>query len=388
MTIIERAHRLADQHPAAVEGQGGNSTTFSLASALVWGFGLEPEEALPIMLTYNGRCEPPWSQRDLLRMCNSVKMRSHNKPRGYLVREGDEKGQSTGYVPAPKRSRSKEADLAKIRELLDPTLPKTTSDWRRWLEERSVRPPAEVTPVEYLDALYRPGEKVLIFERMWGNQGSFGRVVGQRTLKLGPTPNDKHRLLEALPPGSPEGLTFLMQPVDGQWRPVTKSTGVVELSRRTKASVTRWPYILLECDHVPAEHWLNLLVRARIRIVSITHSGGRSLHALVRLDKETEDELQAEIQDEGVRELLCVLGCDHQALQSMVYPRLPNTIREGKRMGKRDEHGQVIRKNGRAVMEFVRFRDGAAKQALWYFNPEPERLRSISEGLIFEHGAA
>lgn len=387
MTIIERAYRLAEQHPAAIEGQGGNSTTFSLACALVWGFELEPEEAMPVMLAYNTRCEPPWPQRDLLRMCSSVKMKTHNKPRGYLVKNDADKGDVGTYVPPPKRERAKRNDIEKIKTLLDPTLLKDAAGWRAWLKQRSAVDPREVTPVTYLDALYRPGERVLVFEKMWGTQGDYGRVIGERTVKLARLPNEKHNQVEDLPKGSPEGLTFLMQPVDGRWRPVVRDGGRVEMSRRTKASVTRWPYILLECDKVPIEMWLNVLVRARIRIVSITHSGGRSLHALVRLDKTTEDELQEELQDQGARELLELLGCDHQALNSLVYPRLPNTMREGKRMSKRDKEGKVIRdtRTNRAVMEFVRFRDGAAKQALWYFNPQPEKLRSIAEGLIFEH---
>ena len=87
----------------------------------------------------------------------------------------------------------------------------------------------------------------------------------------------------------------------------------------------------------------------------------------------------------ALEETLAVLGCDAQALHGMVYPRLPNTWREGKRMGKLDREGKPVNgPNGRRVMTFVPFRDGRAKQALLYFNPSPERGRCIQEGVVFE----
>lgn len=385
MTLAERARKLLDGHPPAIEGSGGNRTTFAAACALVWGFGFTPEEAMPLMLEYNARCEPPWNQRELDRMLRNVLSKQHREPRGHFVTNDAEKGAMEVYGPPPKRvTRKKEHDLERLRALQDKSLPSDYAAWRHWLRERSPTDPREVDPVAYLDALYRPGEKILIFEKMWGSQGDYGRVVGERTLRLARTPNEKNSRMEGLPLESAEGLTFLMQPVDGRWHPVERNDRV-EMSRRTKQSVTRWPYILLESDKVPFELWLNCLVRMKIRVVSITHSAGRSLHALVRLDKDTEEELQAEIQDEGVRETMAILGTDTQAMQSLVYPRLPNTMRKGKRMSKRDRvTNEVVRKNGRPVMEFVPFRDGPAKQALLYFNPGAEMGRCIAEGLIFE----
>ncbi len=384
MTLVERARKLLDGHPAAIEGSGGNRTTFAAACALVWGFGFSPEEAMPLMLEYNGGCQPPWATRDLERMLRNVLSKQHKQPRGHFIDGIEEKGAMAVYAPVPRVSRKREHDLEKLKSLQDPKLPSDFAGWRHWLRERSPIEPRGVVPIAYLDALYRPGEKVLIFEKMWGTQGDYGRVVGERTLKLARTPLEKNAKLEKLPESTPEGLCFLMQPVDGKWYPVERNNRV-EMSRRTKQSVTRWPYILLESDKVPFELWLNCLVRMKIRIVSITHSGGRSLHALCRLDKDTEEELQAEIHDEGARETLAILGTDTQALQSLVYPRLPNTFRRGKRMSKREPvTNEVVRKNGKAVMEFVPFADGARKQSLLYFNPGAERGRCIAEGIIFE----
>jgi hypothetical protein len=54
-------------------------------------------------------------------------------------------------------------------------------------------------------------------------------------------------------------------------------------------------------------------------------------------------------------------------------------------MSKRDAvTNEVVRKNGRAVMEFVPFADGGRKQALLYFNPAAERGRCIAEGIVYD----
>jgi len=384
MTIIERARLCMATRPPAIEGQGGNGTTFSVASMLVWGFGLEPDEALPLMMEYNTRCEPPWTMRELERMLTSVKHGAHREQRGYMVADSNAERGAVPEMDEPKKRRKANFNLDRLKQAQAPGLPVDLVAWRAWLANRCEQDLRAVTPESFLDGLYMPGEKVLIFSKMWGTQGDYGRVIGKASYKLNQTPSQRPELIQRLPGGSPEGMTWLMQPVDGTWHPVAKPGGRVELSRRTKKSVTRWPYILLESDKAPHELWLNCMVRARIRIVAIIASGGRSLHALVRLDKETESELLEEVKDPDNEELLTLLGCDPQAMHGMVYPRLPNTMREGKRMTKLDADGKRIMHNGRPVMHFVPFRFGASKQALLYFNPAPERGRCISEGVIFD----
>lgn len=383
MTIIERARRCVETRPAAIEGSGtGNSTTFSVAALLVWGFGLAPAEALPLFLEYNARCDPPWDVPDLERMMASVLHRAHDKPRGHMVGDGThERGAAAAVEIEPARPRRRKFELEALQRVQDPELAMPMTEWRRWLRARSTVDPQGLTAGAYLDGLYRPGEKILVFLKMWGTQGDFGRVIGQRFYRLGRSPDAQPELCD-LPGGSAEGMTFLMQPVDGRWHP---KVGKPELSRRTSASVTRWPYILLESDAAPLDMWLNAIVRARIRICSIASSGGRSLHALVRVDKECEADLVAELQHKDAQETLAVLGCDAQALHGMVYPRLPGTWREGKRIGKRGPDGKPLKDDrGKTIMHFVPFGSGRSMQTLLYYNPSPDLGRSIAEGVIFE----
>lgn len=70
-----RARAYIAKMPAAVEGQGGDQQTFVVACRLVIGFALPVEEALPLLLEYNQRCQPPWNEKDLvhkLRMADNL----------------------------------------------------------------------------------------------------------------------------------------------------------------------------------------------------------------------------------------------------------------------------------------------------------------------------
>ena len=53
--------------PPAIAGHGGDAATFRLCCALTRGFDLaEDEEVFEILTPWNARCEPPWSEKDLL----------------------------------------------------------------------------------------------------------------------------------------------------------------------------------------------------------------------------------------------------------------------------------------------------------------------------------
>jgi hypothetical protein len=353
---------------------------------LVWGFGLSESEAFPLFLEYNARCDPPWSEHELMRMLKSAVTRGGDKPRGHMVGDGQwERGEGPEIEIEKPRSKKREHDLEAIKRAQEGGFPIDMRGWRAWLRERSPYDPGTLTPEQYLDGLYKSGEKILIFCKMWATQGDFGRVIGKSTRRLGRYPDSKPEKT-SLPDRSPEGMIFLMQPVDNSWHPVNKPYGKVELSRRTERSVTRWPYILLENDKVPHELWLNVLVRARVRIVSITMSGGRSLHALVKLDKETKQDLADELKTHDAEETLTVLGCDPQAARNfMTCPRLPNTWREGKRAGKVGLNGEkIFDDRNKRVMVFSPFRNGPSKQALLYYNPSAALGQSIAEGPRFE----
>jgi hypothetical protein len=61
----ERIERYVDAVSPAIAGQWGHRQTFLVAVALVRGFDLSPQRALPFLERYNQRCEPKWSTAEL-----------------------------------------------------------------------------------------------------------------------------------------------------------------------------------------------------------------------------------------------------------------------------------------------------------------------------------
>jgi hypothetical protein len=95
MTLEERVTKYLDACPAAIEGCNGDAQTFSIASALVWGFALEQGAALSWLRYYNQKCDPPWSDEELKRKIENTVRTPSRKPRGYLLREDGQDGCGT-----------------------------------------------------------------------------------------------------------------------------------------------------------------------------------------------------------------------------------------------------------------------------------------------------
>ena len=83
--LILRAAGYVEQMSPSISGQHGHDALFAAACALVNGFGLSPAEAESILLVdFNPRCQPPWSERDIRRKVDQAGIVAHNEPLGYL----------------------------------------------------------------------------------------------------------------------------------------------------------------------------------------------------------------------------------------------------------------------------------------------------------------
>ncbi len=97
--VERRAIAYLERCPAAVAGQGGHRTTFAVARALVYGFDLGAEAGYRLLQAhYNPRCQPPWSQKELLHKCQEADSKPFGKPRGYLL-AGSSLRMSAPYRP-------------------------------------------------------------------------------------------------------------------------------------------------------------------------------------------------------------------------------------------------------------------------------------------------
>ena len=85
--VLERARRYVAAVPAAVSGQRGDVRTFQVCCRLARGFGLGPGDALRLLAEWNARCDPPWTEHELLAKLDHAQ-RYGREPIGGLLSGG------------------------------------------------------------------------------------------------------------------------------------------------------------------------------------------------------------------------------------------------------------------------------------------------------------
>jgi hypothetical protein len=175
-----------------------------------------------------------------------------------------------------------EFDAAQLAEIAAP--------WRStanllFLANRSSADPAALSSADFLRLFYG-AEKVLVFTDYY-SQGEY----------LWPADAEALGKLRS----SKLGAWFLPQPVSGEVLPnpegKPRPDGSVPLSRRTQHCVTAFRYLVLESDKADVRDWLGFIVQVPLRIEALYTSGGRSIHALVRVDCRTKKEWDAAKQE-------------------------------------------------------------------------------------------
>ena len=364
LTVEERAARYVAKLDGAVKGQSGHQTGFYVACVLVQGFALSPAAAEGIFRDYNTRCAPPFSEEDLRRKLTSaekaagLQTKQGLRPRGCLRDSGNfDRGTDPAQIietdaagrrvepreRAPEQINRPGFDAQKLKDM--------AGAWSGtvdlvWLANRSTLDPAQVTASGFLQALYPAGEKVVIF--------SVYKSQGQAIW-----PADK------VPTEGAEGVWFLAQPVDGKAHPNPRSldakTGQPKMSRRSEESVTAFRYIVLESDVSDMRDWLGLLVQLPLRIEAIYTSGGRSIHALMRVDCATRGAWDEERKALApVLNLLHIGGNDAGALSCVRLTRLPGALR----LGKTDDAGVYRRFEQPKLQKLLYLRPGAPVRAI------------------------
>ena len=88
-SLLRRAAAYLDRIPPAISGSGGHGQTYAAATAMVHGFGLDPEAAFGLLWDrYNPRCQPPWSEKELRHKVSDAASKPHERPYGWLRDSG------------------------------------------------------------------------------------------------------------------------------------------------------------------------------------------------------------------------------------------------------------------------------------------------------------
>lgn len=84
--IRRRAAAYISRMAPSIQGSGGSAACMAAARAVCWGFDLGEEDGCSLLAAeFNPRCEPPWSERELLKKCRDAMNPTGAKyPRGSL----------------------------------------------------------------------------------------------------------------------------------------------------------------------------------------------------------------------------------------------------------------------------------------------------------------
>lgn len=74
--------------PPAIEGSGGDQTTFDVAMKLVHEYRLDREDALEALRKYNQKCVPPWSEKELQHKVDSAFKYTYKRKNPYEAFHG------------------------------------------------------------------------------------------------------------------------------------------------------------------------------------------------------------------------------------------------------------------------------------------------------------
>ncbi len=153
---------------------------------------------------------------------------------------------------------------------------------QNWVEGIPVHPPADWDPakelIRYLETLFEAGENVGYVVKSYrqpetgkylpANQGCFDRTAGQLIEELSRCGGDLGSVLGDYDPDAGAWIRF--NPLDGK--------GV------KNENVTEYRYALVESDNLPLEQQNALVRELELPIACLVYSGGKSLHAIVRID--------------------------------------------------------------------------------------------------------
>jgi hypothetical protein len=108
--LWHRIIRYLDTCEPAVSGQRGHDTTYRVLCQLIKGFALSPEQALEAANYYNGKCEPPWSEKELKHKVDDALAAPSDKQPGYLLEAGNEPPLSQQLKKEQSQPRQAESD--------------------------------------------------------------------------------------------------------------------------------------------------------------------------------------------------------------------------------------------------------------------------------------
>jgi RecA-family ATPase len=268
MSIYEQARKYIDAIPSAISGNGGHDQTFKVAIALVEGFALSQSEAKSLMTDYSQRCDPPWSEREIDHKLADAEAKHDPSKRGKLIRKGV-------------KYRAHDSSGGEYRPLgQKPNLPILKPEPK----SKSVR--YEVSDAIELPEPIKDGTRLFIksaFEEGEGIRIAVARTNDERK----EVPKDAGVTL------SREEWLRKLDEKKGDPNKIYKtserngifiSVNPMRIGGSKDSDVTAFRHALLEFDNISIQEQWGIIIASKIPCTAVISSGGKSIHAWVRVD--------------------------------------------------------------------------------------------------------
>lgn len=241
--------------PAAVAGQGGHPATYRAASILANGFDLPWSDAWSLLQEFNARCSPPWEEKDLRHKLNDAYVKPHERQKGWLSkgRDNDRRVGANGrFVFDPSR----------LAELVDAQTPFTTADvlLNCFKDDDVICITNEAGQTE--EGKWFPASKGIFLTRAEWITKFFG-------------------------PGA-VGASKFAGTESGAWIRINPFT--VDDFTGTDNAVSNYRHVLVEFDKKAKAEQVAIFQQSNLPISLLVDSGGKSIHAWVRVDAETKEQ--------------------------------------------------------------------------------------------------
>jgi RecA-family ATPase len=241
--------------PPAVAGQGGHPATYRAASILANGFDLPWSDAWSLLQEFNARCSPPWEEKDLRHKLNDAYVKPHERQKGWLSkgRDNDRRVGANGrFVFDPSR----------LAELVDAQTPFTTADvlLNCFKDDDVICITNEAGQTE--EGKWFPASKGIFLTRAEWITKFFG-------------------------PGA-VGASKFAGTESGAWIRINPFT--VDDFTGTDNAVSNYRHVLVEFDKKAKAEQVAIFQQSNLPISLLVDSGGKSIHAWVRVDAETKEQ--------------------------------------------------------------------------------------------------
>lgn len=237
---------------------------------------------------------------------------------------------------------------------------------KNWMEGKEVREPDEWDPakqlIKYLEVLFEASERVGYVTRTYERDGRFlpskgcwDRTAGQLIQQLSKCGNDIGSVLGDYNPKAGAWVRF--NPLDGK--------------DCKNENVTEFKYALVESDTMEIEKQNAIIRELELPVACLVHSGGKSLHAVVRVDASDYKEYRNRV---DYLYKVCEkngLKVDSQNRNPSRLSRMPGVMRNGKKQFLVDV--DIGKQSWEEWHEWI--------ESINDDLPEPERLEDVWENL-------